>query len=191
MKDHFSPKGFVQDLLVGLIILVISTFLGYWVNNLYSEPFIELDDNNGVYGVVNGEPVGFVFIGNSGYKTDKNISIKIDDSIDDKDVSIPGLLSGYTVTSVSDGTVITINELRPTEGAKIFFTPKDKTVQYFEILDVLSESNNINNVYYVGKWSIAFEIKVIVGFVIIVAFFLGWYVPKRIVFYRGTKLVGR
>jgi len=183
MKDKFSPKGFTQDLLVGIIILVLGTVMGYWVRQSYAEPLIEVDDNGGLYGRVNGMPVGSIFVGNSGYKTDRDVSIKIDDNIDEREVSIPGLFTEYIVKNVSGGTVITLKELRPGENAQIFFSPRDKTAEYFQILDILSVSNNIYNLYYIDRWNVAFEIKVLFYFFIILALFLGWYVPKRVSYY--------
>lgn len=178
-------KSFIQDLSVGLIILIASTILGLWINNNYQEPQIEVWDNGGLYGKIDGLPVGSIFLGNSGYKTDNNISVKIDDEIDEKDISIPSLSSNYSVKNFPDGTTVTINSLRPNENVQIFFTPKDKTIEYFQILGVLSEYNNIGELYYVGKWDINFELKIVLIFSLLLFFFLGWYLPKRINFYQN------
>jgi len=132
-------------------------------------------------------PVGQIFIGNSGYSTDKNISIKIDDQISEKDINIPGFINDYNVKNVQDGTVITIKELRPTEIAHVFFTPKDKTVKYFMILETISESNNIYDLYYVDWWNISFQIKVLFTFLLSLLTFLGWYIPKRISYYHRIR----
>lgn len=173
-------KKIIQDLLVGLVIAVLSIALTYWLNWRHSQPLIEIDSGNALYSRINNTPIGTIFVGNSGYKTDRDISITIDDNIEKNNVNIPGLIGDYNVKPIPNGTVITIKELRPSESVQIFFSPSDKTVDYFNILDVVSESNNIYYLYYTDWWTISFELKILFGFLILLALFLGWYISNRV-----------
>jgi len=173
-------KNILQDLLVGIIITIISVTLGYWVEIRTQKPVIEIDYSR-VYANINDTRIGYIFVGNSGKTTEKNISITIDVPVEKTKISAPELTSNFNVDYAGDETTITLASLRPSEEIKIFFTPKTSdNYEYFNITKILSDSGNIYTLQYVEWWNVSFEIKVIFIFAILLSFFMGFYITYRI-----------
>src|SRR3989338_803336 len=134
-----NKSNFITSLSVGIITAVVGVVLGLWLANVYQQPRLEWYSRP--YYKVNDIAIGNVYVINTGKKTDRNIAITLATDLDERNVKIVDLVSGYRITKNDNKTTIILEELKPGEAADITFIDRgDKDDS--EVV-IVSDSSNI------------------------------------------------
>lgn len=157
-------KRLISSLLAGLLTTVVGVVLGYYLSNEYKNPKIEYYSRP--YYKIDDVAIGNIYLLNSGRKKDSNIAITIYEDIKEENIKIVDVTSKYKVDHNDNKTIITIDELKPNEGADITF----KTDNEYDDFDINMVSDySIFEARVLGgiekkwwHWSIWSEIAILV-----------------------------
>lgn len=141
MEGHRSK--IIYYFIFPLLVAIVSIILTWWFSDVYSRPKIEYYSRP--YFKVDDFSVGNVFLINEGKRTDKNIAITFFEEINDNDLKIVDLVSGYSIRHNDNKTTIVIDELKPQESADISFKVDGSKDDSF--MNIISDSSNIYNMF--------------------------------------------
>lgn len=141
-------KSMFRDIILVLISAVITAVTTWYITNITSRPLIEWYSRP--YYKIDDVAIGNVFLTNSGYIPDKEITLTLDASIKDEDIKIVDLTSPYKILHNDNKTSIVIEEMKPDEAADITF--KDVAERDdFEIVSFTSQYSNIKQLSFIYR----------------------------------------
>ena len=144
----------VYKLLIPIITIFIGTFFASWLFYQYNSPQIKYyleEENYGYYQKINDYSFGEIYLINEGRKVDKNISIVLDENISPKDITVSYVSSPVHFKNESGRAFISIDELKPNEGAEVVFKSGSQNT-FFSVNNITSESGNVHRETWTKPW---------------------------------------
>lgn len=151
MKNTFK---IIYQLSIPIITVAIGTFFASWLFYQYSNPQIKYyleGKDYGSYQKIDNYSIGEIYLVNEGRKTDKNISIVLDENILPNDITISYVSSPFHLKNENGKTFVIIDELKPNEGAEVVFKSSTQN-SYFSIENITSESGNLHRESWIDPW---------------------------------------
>ena len=151
MKNFFK---IIHQLAIPIMTMAIGTFFASWLFYQYNSPQIKYyleEENYGYYQKINDYSVGEIYLINEGKKVDKNISIVLDENILPNDITVSYVSSPIHLKNENGKTFISIDQLKPNEGAEVVFKSNSKN-SYFAVDNITSESGNLHRERWIESW---------------------------------------
>ena len=154
MKNIFKIDYQLPTPIITVITITIGTFLAAWLGWQYNSPQIKYyleGEDYGYYQKINNYSIGEIYLVNEGRKLDENISIVLDENILPEDITVSYVSSPVHFKNENNRTFISIDELKPNEGAEIVFKSLSQS-NYFSVENITSRSGNVHREEWIKAW---------------------------------------